>query len=190
MSRRSTRLSLDNPAADNIKRKRFSQGSTGESAVRSTTKKSRYFEGSDSEDPESEAESGSAYEGDEGNSGDPSSSEAALEDSDSDGDEKPKQRIRGRASIAKSRIPDADHDEDQGRTVPSDLWKEGVRAGLGPGREVFIKKPKAMDSGGIEYRDETIHPNTMLFLKTLKENNERQWLKGTVHGSAAFNSLL
>jgi uncharacterized protein (TIGR02453 family) len=52
-----------------------------------------------------------------------------------------------------------------------------VRTGLGPGKEVFIKKPKARDPGGIPYQDEIIHPNTILFLQDLKGNNERQWLK-------------
>lgn len=187
MPRRSTRLSLDSPAADvNIKRKRLSQGSTGGSAVRSTSKKSKYFDESDSEDPESDADSGSAYEGEEGNSGDPSSPELESEASDVEDEDKPQQKGRGRASIAKRKNKDAGEDDDQDRTVPGDLWKEGVRAGLGPGREVFIKKPKARDLGGIEYRDETIHPNTLLFLTDLKENNERQWLKGTDSGSVCI----
>jgi hypothetical protein len=60
-----------------------------------------------------------------------------------------------------------------------DLWREGVKTGLGPGKEVFIKKPKARDAGYTPYEDETLHPNTLLFLEDLAENNERQWLKGT-----------
>ncbi|KAL4740725.1 hypothetical protein BDV11DRAFT_87036 [Aspergillus similis] len=58
-----------------------------------------------------------------------------------------------------------------------ELWREGVKTGLGPGKEVFIKKPKARDPGDIPYTDDTLHPNTMLFLKELAKNNERQWLK-------------
>ncbi|KAJ0424297.1 hypothetical protein BJY00DRAFT_309213 [Aspergillus carlsbadensis] len=58
-----------------------------------------------------------------------------------------------------------------------DLWREGVKTGLGPGKEVFIKKPKARDPGDTPYEDETLHPNTLLFLEDLAENNERQWLK-------------
>jgi hypothetical protein len=61
-----------------------------------------------------------------------------------------------------------------------ELWREGVKTGLGPGKEVFIKKPKARDPGDIPYRDDTLHPNTMLFLKDLAKNNERQWLKGSM----------
>ncbi|OAX79010.1 hypothetical protein ACJ72_06674 [Emergomyces africanus] len=58
-----------------------------------------------------------------------------------------------------------------------ELWREGVKAGLGPGKEVFIKLPKPRDAGDTPYEDNTIHPNTMLFLKDLKANNQREWLK-------------
>jgi hypothetical protein len=56
-----------------------------------------------------------------------------------------------------------------------DLWKPGVK--LAPGTRVVIKKPKARDAGDTPYTDHTIHPNTMLFLKDLAVNNDRQWLK-------------
>ena len=59
----------------------------------------------------------------------------------------------------------------------SELWREGVKTGLGPGQEVIIKKPKARPAGKVPYSDETIHPNTLLFLKDLKVNNNREWLK-------------
>jgi uncharacterized protein (TIGR02453 family) len=42
---------------------------------------------------------------------------------------------------------------------------------------VIIKKPKARPAGKIPYTDETIHPNTLLFLQDLKANNNREWLK-------------
>lgn len=58
-----------------------------------------------------------------------------------------------------------------------ELWREGVKTGLGPGKEVFIKLPKPRDAGDTLYEDHTIHPNTMLFLKDLKANNQREWLK-------------
>ncbi|ODH49286.1 hypothetical protein GX48_04626 [Paracoccidioides brasiliensis] len=63
------------------------------------------------------------------------------------------------------------------RRKGNELWREGVKAGLGPGKEVFIKLPKARDAGDTPYEDGTIHPNTLLFLKDLKENNEREWFK-------------
>ena len=59
-----------------------------------------------------------------------------------------------------------------------ELWRPGVKTDLAPGEAVFIKLPKAREAGGTQYKDDTIHPNTMLFLKDLKENNDREWLKG------------
>lgn len=58
-----------------------------------------------------------------------------------------------------------------------ELWREGVKTGLGPGQQVIIKKPKARPAGKVPYSDDTIHPNTLLFLKDLKGNNNREWLK-------------
>ncbi|KAH0564976.1 hypothetical protein GP486_001639 [Trichoglossum hirsutum] len=58
-----------------------------------------------------------------------------------------------------------------------ELLKEGVRAGLGPGKEVRIKLPKAREAGDIPYQDDKIHPNTLLFLRDLRSNNDRDWLK-------------
>lgn len=59
-----------------------------------------------------------------------------------------------------------------------ELWRPGVKSDLAPGEEVFIKLPKAREAGSTPYKDETIHPNTMAFLKDLKQNNDREWLKG------------
>ena len=183
MPRRSTRLSLDESPATEVdtKRKRLSTGST----VKSTAKKSKYFEDSDIDESASDVDgdSGSAYEDEEvALENDDSTNEEDVFGEDSEG-EKPKKRGRGRpSSRANRKQQDADDDAENSHapkaTKGKELWREGVKTGLGPGKEVFIKKPKARDPGGIDYRDDTIHPNTMLFLKDLKENNERQWLKG------------
>jgi hypothetical protein len=58
-----------------------------------------------------------------------------------------------------------------------DLLRHGVKTGLGPGTQVVIRKPKAREAGSTPYTDDTIHPNTMLFLSDLAANNDRQWLK-------------
>lgn len=63
------------------------------------------------------------------------------------------------------------------RAGGEDVWRPDVKAGLGPGKQVIIKKPKARAAGKVPYSDETIHPNTLLFLQDLKANNDRQWLK-------------
>lgn len=69
------------------------------------------------------------------------------------------------------------------RLSAKDLSKPGVKTGLGPGTQVVIKKPKARDPGDTPYSDETIHPNTMLFLEDLAANNNRQWLKSELSSS-------
>lgn len=75
-------------------------------------------------------------------------------------------RGQGQKKNLPSRVKDGDEKE---------LWKSGAK--LAPGTQVIIKKPKARDAGNTPYTDDTIHPNTMLFLKDLSANNDRQWLK-------------
>jgi Conserved hypothetical protein (DUF2461) len=58
-----------------------------------------------------------------------------------------------------------------------ELLREGVKTGLGAGKEVRIALPKARQAGKTPYEDDQIHPNTMLFLGDLKKNNDREWLK-------------
>ena len=58
-----------------------------------------------------------------------------------------------------------------------ELWEPGAK--LEPGTRLIIKKPKARQAGDTPYTESTIHPNTMLFLREIKENNDRQWLKCT-----------
>lgn len=47
---------------------------------------------------------------------------------------------------------------------------------VGP-QSYSIPLPKARDAGDQPYEDGRIHPNTFLFLKDLKANNNREWLK-------------
>lgn len=46
-------------------------------------------------------------------------------------------------------------------------------------RFTFEPIPQLRDTGGIAYEDTKLHPNTLAFLKDLKANNKRSWLKGT-----------
>jgi len=59
----------------------------------------------------------------------------------------------------------------------AELWREGVKTGLGPGKQIIIAKPKARPAGKIPYANNYIHPNTILFLQDLAKNNDREWLK-------------
>lgn len=152
--------------------KRIKSNSALTDSVKSTSKKSKYFEPESSAEPELNSsdsdggDSGSAYE--EKESEDSPTPEVELEASESEEEPRGKgkqQRSGASASSLKGK----------------ELWREGVRTGLGPGKEVFIAKPQARDAGDVPYEDETLHPNTKLFLQDIAENNDRQWLKGGLH---------
>ncbi|EXJ71933.1 uncharacterized protein A1O5_04434 [Cladophialophora psammophila CBS 110553] len=152
---------------------------------KATPTKSKYFQNPDSEDEDADlVEDGdedeeSGYEDqDTSETEQPLTEESGTEDDyDSDEDNKRKRRQK-KASKKSSGITTgiqsaANAVLDKGK----ELWRPGVKTGLGPGKQVFIEKPKPRDDGGIKYVDGKIHPNTMAFLKDLKENNDREWLK-------------
>ena len=122
--------------------------------------------------PSSNDELSSEYDED-GKKSPVSESEDEDENDDEDGDETdedPKPRKKSGAKNPTSTLPTSN-------TKGNEVWRPGVKTGLGPGKQVIIKKPKARDAGKIPYKDETIHPNTFLFLKDLAANNDRDWLK-------------
>lgn len=142
--------------------------STGESV-----QKSKYFETSDAEDevisePEDEKEVESGYEDNDAVSEESESAEEESSDSEAD-----RKRVKRRTPAKKGRDPPAEFDTYENK----ELWREGVKTGLGPGKAVFIAKPKAKGDGGIKYVPDKIHPNTLDFLGDLKKNNDRMWLK-------------
>ena len=54
----------------------------------------------------------------------------------------------------------------------------------------FIPHAKLRGTGGIAYQDERLHVNTMLFLKDLKANNKRSWLKSVPFWSQSRQEVL
>ncbi|CAI7639821.1 unnamed protein product [Penicillium pancosmium] len=175
--RASTRLSASEAE---VKRVRSNIDLPG-SQVKTTTKKSKYFEpegsaeseepASDTDEDEDEDEDDSAYEE---NDVDPESDdhEPSDQDDEPDSEEETKSARAKGGKAGKGRVSDA------ASLKGKELWREGVRTGLAPGQEVIIPKPKARDAGDVPYEDETLHPNTRLFLLDLAKNNEREWLKG------------
>ncbi|KAJ5742756.1 uncharacterized protein N7511_011157 [Penicillium nucicola] len=157
--RASARLSAVGPE---VKRVRSNVDLTNR--AKSTTKTSKYFEESSDNGLESDdsqgATSGSAYEEKES-----SSDEQEPEENSESEDTELKASAKG---VSRQRT---------GNVKGQELWREGVRAGLGPGKEVVIAKPKAREAGDVPYEDETLHPNTKLFLVDLAENNDREWMK-------------
>ncbi|KAF4153302.1 hypothetical protein CNMCM6936_000670 [Aspergillus lentulus] len=176
------------------KRQRYNS-TTAKKAVRSTARKSKYFEdeGNEESDPESshafevEEDSGSAYEDTKLSSPSTESDSEELEALSTDEERKKRSATKtadpggGRKTPARRGKGNEEEDhpnEDIAASLKDkELWREGVSTGLGPGKEVFIKKPKARDPGDIPYQDHTLHPNTMLFLQDLAKHNDRQWLK-------------
>lgn len=150
-------------------------------SLRSTSTRSKYFAQDESNGKKVEAESEdealglesspegeeSDFEGSASKASTPAPSEEDEEDDFSD--EKP---VKKRKSLSK-KSPITASKAAKGQ----ELWREGVKAGLGPGKQVVIKKPKARAAGSTPYSDSTIHPNTLLFLKDLRANNDREWLK-------------
>jgi hypothetical protein len=98
-----------------------------------------------------------------------SSAEAEPEEATSDEDANTKKPSSSSRSTKKN-LPVRHREADEG-----ELWRSGAK--LAPGTQLIIKKPKARDAGDTPYTDDTLHPNTMLFLKDLAANNDRQWLK-------------
>ncbi|KJK68343.1 Conserved hypothetical protein DUF2461 [Aspergillus parasiticus SU-1] len=157
--------------------------------VRSTSKKSKYFQEEYSDDSGTDSNNGSPPEDSPSNYDDSASSAAdsVAFHTASEATENPRKKPgRPRKSLGSNK-GDTEGNRKKSDSVPKgdtnealndkQLWKEGVRAGLGPGKEVFVKKPKARDAGTVPYQEHTLHPNTFLFLADLAENNERAWLK-------------
>lgn len=108
----------------------------------------------------------------EGESGKDLSSDSDPEEASSEDEDKPrKSNPRGRPAKRVDLPLHKKHDGEEG------LWKPGAK--LEPGTVLIMKnmKPKAREAGDTPYMDDTIHPNTMLFLEDLTRNNERSWLK-------------
>ncbi|MCJ1256101.1 hypothetical protein MMC24_003921 [Lignoscripta atroalba] len=156
--------------------KRVKSSSNTPATSKTTPKKSQYFEQhSESSEPETDIENeNSGYEDEDLSASAVSSppesenqdEEETDDNSEGDGLRKRTAGIKGKNGKGASKV-----------TKGQELWRPGVKTGLGPGQQVFIKLPKAREPGKIPYKDDTIHPNTMLFLSDLKENNDREWLK-------------
>lgn len=171
--------------------KRLKESTKSSGGVKATPTKSKYFEDPESEDGDEDDAAGSGYEDNDDDDDDDASMEAPSVTSESDEDDydseedskrkrsKPVAR-RGKAGAgagARSAVTNA-------LSKAKELWRPGVSTGLGPGKQVFIEKPKPRGDGGIKYEPAKIHPNTMEFLRDLKQNNDREWLKSRNNSSS------
>ncbi len=101
------------------------------------------------------------------------SSDNETDDSAGPPKKKPKQSNSRRSSVkkeveeeyrAESEAADDDNDDDE---VDEDA----------PMKVEILPLEKMRGTGGVEYVDHKLHKNSMLFLKDLKANNRRPWLK-------------
>lgn len=116
--------------------------------ISSTPKKSKYFEDSDDEALQAKINTGPRKRGRPSKNLKKEESEDQYVEDEEDGE----------AEVEEEEDDDDDDDE-------------GVR-------KVIIKPLEQMrDTGGVEYEDHKVHKNSMLFLRDLKANNEREWLK-------------
>ncbi|KAF7187284.1 hypothetical protein HII31_11372 [Pseudocercospora fuligena] len=182
MARRSQRIS-DTPA-QLARHKRAASGSgltssepkrsrQASKAANATPTKSQYFQADDSQQDDSDGDNTeSSSDAQDLSESDFDDGEAPLEESpdDEDSDIEHKDSANGRYAKNRKSVASIRTKNDAG-------WKPGSSTGLEPGVEVIQKKPKARPAGKIAYAKETIHPNTLLFLKDLKANNRREWLK-------------
>lgn len=194
MARKSQRLSAASQATPAHKRAASNTAVSSENAKRAkpavsskkTPTKSQYFEDDSnvSEDMEDESASADEEASEFGEDEDSPPSEQEDDDEYDSDDDKPK--ASSRATPKKGATTSATI-----RAKGQEIWRPGVKAGLGPGKQVVIKKPKARPAGKTPYQDDTIHPNTLLFLADLKVNNDRHWLKSkcTSLHSAGLRSL-
>lgn len=147
--------------------------------MKKTLDKYVYDTESESADVESAIEKeGSGYEDEDesaSNMSSPPQSEGDNEEEDEyiSAEETSRKRKSGRAGQKR-----ANGTQSSKPVKGQELWRPGVKTGLAPGEALFIKLPKARETGKMPYKDDTVHPNTLLFLEELKENNDREWLKG------------
>ena len=191
-SRQSTRLKSSPLAATATSAKPKAAETTNGSTTRTTPKKSQYFS-VPSESP-SEASSfeneESGYEDEDASasaiSSPPASSDEASSPEPSSEDERPAKKRKRGVGQEKANKKVLVKTNGEGAVVGEkgqELWRPGVKSKLAPGEAVFVALPKARGDGGLRYEDGRVHPNTMVFLKELKENNDREWLKGGCNSS-------
>lgn len=184
MARKSTRQSVASAPRSSSKRPAPAKTTPTRQSKRTkaTSANSAYFERDSDNEENDDTEKESGYEEEAASSN--ASSPASESDNEvvSSEEEDVKSRKKGKGGIPKKETVVAV----RGKTKGKELQRPGAK--LPPGVQLIIKKPKAREAGATPYADDTIHPNTMLFLKDLAANNDREWLKSETSSSCIMNS--
>ncbi|KAK4126855.1 hypothetical protein N657DRAFT_640716 [Parathielavia appendiculata] len=117
-------------------------------------------------------------------SGEKSSYFKADSPSETDGNVTAPRKASGRGRPSKKSKAETESDANEGDYNDENEAVEKPNQGSddefdedAPPKVTVIPLPKLRDTGGIEYADDRLHPNTLAFLKDLKANNKRTWLK-------------
>ena len=112
--------------------------------------------------------------------------ESDAEEADSDDEFNDAAKSESEAEVDEPEEEEEDEDEDEDSEVEKKPKKGTLKSGLKGwkktttinGREMMvIDIPGLKDAGDTPYADERIHGNTLEFLRELKRNNKREWLK-------------
>lgn len=146
-----------------------------------TQLKSVYFESSNEDESEDQVSSRKKRATQTKKRGRKAASESDAEEQfEEEAEVQPKKKSRGRPAKKTKEQSDEDQyhtpnededDKDNGDDDDDDDDDDGPR------KVEIIPLEKLRDTGGVPYEDHYVHKNTMLFLKDLKANNKRSWLK-------------
>ncbi|KAK1989015.1 hypothetical protein LZ30DRAFT_744633 [Colletotrichum cereale] len=150
--------------------------------ISSTPKKSKYFDGSDEDDE---------FDGDAKLKDETDEPESEVDEEEEV--EQPKKRGRGRprgqtakpkakpqpkaAKTKAAKKQKVEEVEDNYQDEQPDEEDDEGDDFEGERRVTIIPLEKLRPLDGVDYSDETVHKNTLLFLKDLKAHNQRSWLK-------------
>ncbi|GKT65996.1 glycoside hydrolase family 92 protein [Colletotrichum tofieldiae] len=154
--------------------------------ISSTPKKSRYFEDGGDDDDDFDGDAKLEDESDEPES----------EVDEEEEEEQPKKRGRGRPkvqaakpkakpqpkatkakAVKKQKVEEVEDDYQDEQPDEDEEEEEEEDDFEGERRVTVIPLEKLRPLDGVDYLDETVHKNTLLFLKDLKAHNQRSWLK-------------
>ena len=99
------------------------------------------------------------------------SSESEFEDGNSSGSDFESTKNENKNKRVKIDSPSSDDNDDE------DDEEDDSDDESRPPKVTIIPLPKAREAGDVPYEDGRIHENTMLFLKDLKANNNREWMR-------------
>lgn len=102
---------------------------------------------------------------------------AYFEDSDDESDVLPPPKKRGRPSKKQEVKEESDQYEEEAEEDVEEEEDDEETDEDAPPKVTFIPHVKLRDIDGVDYEDHKVHKNTLLFLKDLKANNRRPWLK-------------